>query len=443
MAVTRAEPETEVLTESQKSIALGELSVLISSPSGVRSVPLGAGGTLTVGRVAGCDVVLDDEAVTRKHAILRAGRSPTVEDLGSRNGTLVAGKRIASGERVPLGLGALVEIGNASLVLYRPRGGVVEPRATGGGGEASSIVVEDPSMKRLHAMLDVVGPSALPVLLFGETGTGKDVFARAVHDSSPRSTRPFAALNCAALPEQLLESELFGFERGAFTGATQAKPGLLESADGGTLFLDELGELPLTMQAKLLRVLESGEVRRLGSVTSKRIDVRVVAATNRDLLALVHANEFRADLFYRLNGFALTLPPLRDRPADILALAVRTAGTALSADVERALLGHDWPGNVRELRTTIGRALALARGGPIAPEHLMLPARGSRPPPSPPPPLATRPDGEDAERDRIAAALATTSGNQKEAAALLGISRRTIVNKIERYGLGRPRKSGR
>ncbi len=442
MAVIRAEPD-ESLTESQKSIALGELSVLISSPAGVRSVRLGSSGDLTIGRTAECDIVLDDEAVTRKYAVLRAGRTPTIEDLGSRNGTLVAGKAIAPRERVPLALGALLEIGSASLVLYRPRGAVAEASARVGSGNASGgsgVVVEDPTMKRLYAMLDVVGPSALPVLLFGETGTGKDVFARALHASSPRASGPFAALNCAALPEQLLESELFGYERGAFTGAAQAKPGLLETADGGTLFLDELGELPLTMQAKLLRVLENGEVRRLGSVNVKRIDVRVVAATNRDLPALVLANEFRADLFYRLNGFALTLPALRDRPADVLALAVRFAGTALSADVERALLAHDWPGNVRELRTAVERALALARGGAIAPEHLMLPGRRSAPPSPPSRDLAP---GETDERDRIAAALARTSGNQKEAAAMLGISRRTIVNKIERYGLGRPRKPGR
>ena len=439
-------------TASQLAVALGELALLVSGPKGVVTVSLRRVTAITFGRSAESDVVLDDDAVSRRHAVLRLGGQPSIEDLGSRNGTSVGGRRIAPGTRVPVGLGAILEIGAATVVLYRQRGVTAEttPRVERDGRAARDrrgVVVVDPAVTRIYAMLDVVGPSALPVLVLGETGTGKEVFARAIHAHSHRSEGPFAAINCAAIPEQLLESELFGYDKGAFTGATQAKPGLIETADGGTLFLDELADSPLPLQAKLLRVLESGEVRRLGSVKARRVDVRVVAATNRDLQALVTSNDFRADLFYRLNGFALTLPPLRERPADVVALAASFAATAaggaapapaLAGDVEAALLAHDWPGNVRELRVVMERAVALSRGGPIDVAHLMLPARRAAGDAATP--RSTRPKGAADERALILDALTRTSGNQKEAASLLGISRRTMIKKIERHDIGRPRK---
>ena len=238
-------------------------------------------------------------------------------------------------------------------------------------------------MQRLYALLDVIAPSPLSVLVLGETGVGKEVFAEALHQRSQRRAKPLLKLNCAALPATIHEAELFGYEKGAFTGATAAKPGLFEAADGGTVMLDEIGDLPLVTQAKLLRVLETGEVLRLGSVKTTTVDVRFISATNVDLEARVEAGTFRADLFFRLDGISVVLPPLRDRKADIAPLArmftarvaTRMDRTApqLSRDAIALLEQHAWPGNVRELRNVIERALAFDPLPPaLSAEHLRL-----------------------------------------------------------------------
>jgi transcriptional regulator with PAS, ATPase and Fis domain len=310
-------------------------------------------------------------------------------------------------------------------------------------------------MRAAYELLDIIGPSPLSVLVLGETGTGKEVFAQAIHSRSPRANRTFLPINCAALSESLLESELFGHEKGAFTGAAAAKAGLFEAADGGTAFLDEIGELGMTIQAKLLRVLESGEVTRLGSVKPKRVDVRFVAATNRDLGSLVEAGRFRGDLFYRLNGFTVTLPPLRERPADILPLARTFAGRA-AARLDRsgptftdsaadALRRHTWPGNVRELRNVVERAVSACRGSAsLSVDHLAIVR--SRPDAVGDPnrtETGVLPDAVGSfEKERILDALRRTSFNQTEAAKALGISRRTLINKIIAHRIPRPRKGG-
>jgi DNA-binding NtrC family response regulator len=282
-------------------------------------------------------------------------------------------------------------------------------------------------------------------LLVGETGAGKDVVARAIHQRSPRATGPYVAVNCAALPEQLIEAELFGHDRGAFTGATIAKPGLLETASTGTAFLDEIGELPLAQQGKLLRVLEAGEVQRIGALKPRPIDVRFIAATNRDLAREIEGGSFRRDLFFRLAGMTLSIPPLRERREDILPLArhfaTRAAKTIgrpapeISPGALETLERHTFPGNVRELRNVIERAVALAAGSPIGTDHLHL-----EPPSSSSMAVAT--DSADPrrtdERQRIIDALAQCAGNQTRAAEVLGISRRTLVNRLGEYGLARP-----
>lgn len=240
-------------------------------------------------------------------------------------------------------------------------------------------------MQRLYRLARLVAPGLTTVLITGPTGSGKELVARAVHKLSPRAARSFVVVNCAAIPEALLESELFGHMRGAFTGAVQASAGRIAAAQGGTLFLDEVGELPLSLQAKLLRFLDQKEVQRLGSAEPFHADVRVVAATNADLGEAVDEGRFRGDLYYRLSAFPLELPPLAERAADILPLAnyfLRTlnrtgAVAGLSVEAMERLQAHGWPGNVRELQQVIERALILADGGQtILPEHLYFPARG-------------------------------------------------------------------
>jgi transcriptional regulator with PAS, ATPase and Fis domain len=324
-------------------------------------------------------------------------------------------------------------------------------------------------MARLFELIDLVARSTIPVLVIGETGVGKEVVSTAIHERSPRASGPLVRLNCAAMPEALLESELFGYERGAFTGAVQSKPGLVEAAHEGTLFLDEIGEIPLSTQAKLLRVLESGELLRLGALKPRSVDVRFVAATNRDLRGLVAEGRFRGDLYYRLDGITIPVPPLRARPADVprmaehfLAAAAGRAGRAaprLSPDVVEVLTKYAWPGNVRELRNVMERAVALCGGGALTVAHVVLQAGlpiaglpGTREPPDwvpaagAPPPRDAASGGRllrlDPQRERaiIVEALERAGGNQSKACELLGISRRTLLHRLDEHGLPRPRK---
>ncbi|TMQ21669.1 MAG: sigma-54-dependent Fis family transcriptional regulator [Deltaproteobacteria bacterium] len=322
------------------------------------------------------------------------------------------------------------------------------------------IEPSSPAMRRLHQLVDRIAVGTISVLILGETGVGKEVLAEAIHRRSPRAAAPLLRLNCAALTETLLESELLGHDKGAFTGAVQAKPGLLESADGGTVFLDEIGELPPATQVKLLRVIESREVLRVGSLRPRPIDVRFIAATHRDLEARIDAGLFREDLYFRLNGVTLEIPPLRERRDELLPLAIQFI-TAVARSLGRPppelsraaldrLAAHAWPGNIRELRNCIERAVLLAEAGRIDTDHVALSMRRTRPS-SPPPqhlhdasgPHTSAPgtSGPGAvERQQIIAALARAAGNQKIAAQLLQISRRTLVYKLDRFGIDRPRK---
>ena len=298
-------------------------------------------------------------------------------------------------------------------------------------------------MQKLHELAARVAAAPLSVLLLGETGVGKEVFAEQIHRLSPRASKPLVKLNCAAFSETLIESELFGHERGAFTGAVHAKPGLFEAAEAGTVFLDEVGELPPTAQAKLLRVLEDRKVLRIGALRPHPVDFRVIAATNRDLDAAVAQGGFRQDLLFRLNGVSLVIPALRDRVGEIIPLAERFATRAskqlarphpprLSVETIRALEQHPWRGNVRELRNVIDRAVVLAPRDVIEPEHLdkFTPAVAASLPGSAPtkyPPAGS--NDATSERDRIISALQRCGGNQTRAATDLGISRRTLVNR--------------
>jgi DNA-binding NtrC family response regulator len=315
----------------------------------------------------------------------------------------------------------------------------------------TGVVVRDEAMLRVFRLLERVAKSTLSVLLLGETGVGKEVCAKLVHDYSPRADAPFLGLNCAALSESLLESELFGYEKGAFTGAATDKPGFLESASGGTVFLDEVGDMPLTTQVKLLRVLEAKEVLRLGSRRARPIDIRVVAATNRDLEERITEGGFREDLFYRLNGISVIVPPLRERPDDIEPLARhflerskrRDGGPSLSDETVRLLESHPWPGNVRELRNLIERAVILCDGPVLEPRHLPLRTSGAPPRASLQPEPSSgglRGEVKSLEKERIETALAACDGNQRRAAVKLGISRGALLRRIDQLGISRPKK---
>jgi len=344
--------------------------------------------------------------------------------------------------------------------------------------DSSAPAVDRMALKRMVPILERVAGGMINVLILGETGVGKEVLAHAIHGMSPRASAKIVCLNCCALTDSLHESELFGHERGAFTGAVRDKAGLLETANGGTVFLDEVGEMPLTLQAKFLRVLEQKEVTRVGAVQPHPIDVRIVAATNRDLEVEVEAGRFRRDLYFRLNGVAVTVPPLRERVDEIEPLArgfidaasrlSPSPAPALSAEVLEVFKAYSWPGNIRELRNIIDRAVLLCTEGEIRLEHLPMDKlapqaeRNARSPSVPAaatngtsaadtlaaaavtalPPVSA--DGivftKDQERARIIDALRRCYGNQTKAAELLNISRRTLVSRITEFGLPRPRK---
>jgi DNA-binding NtrC family response regulator len=312
-------------------------------------------------------------------------------------------------------------------------------------GELGELVGESTAMREVFAILQQVAPTRATVLITGETGTGKELAAKAIHDLSPRRTGPYLAINCAALPENLIESELFGHERGAFTGAVERRAGAFELARGGTLLLDEIGEMPLATQAKLLRVLEEGKVRRLGSSKETDLDVRVVASTNRNLRQQIAKNEFREDLYFRLNVFEITLPPLRNRGDDVLLIAAALIGslnkkhdarvTGLDPDVTSLFRRYDWPGNARELRNVLERAVILAGQGNVGLRH--LPALFSGAPEAGPGEdcVLLRPGltVDDAERRLIELTLKHTGDNRTRAAELLGISAKTLFNKLKAY----------
>ena len=294
----------------------------------------------------------------------------------------------------------------------------------------------------------LVAPAATTVLLLGESGTGKEVVSRFIHRASSRDRGPFVAINCAALPEHLLEAELFGYERGAFTGANQSKPGQLELAAGGTLFLDEIGELSLLAQAKLLRLLQEREFQRLGGTRTLRSDARIIAATNRNLDRAVAQGVFREDLYYRLHVFPIRLPALRDRREDIIALArgfLETVSrdldrppSGISDSARRALIDHDWPGNARELRNTLERAAILCDGGTITTEHIHLSAGPSLPSPAPVPPASGTPATLEVaalERAAIEQALLEARFNKSRAAKTVGLTRHQFYIRMRRHGI--------
>jgi DNA-binding NtrC family response regulator len=427
------------------------VSFIVSSPHGVFVIPSGDRTSVVLGRSPSCDVVLDDPSAADEHARITLGDDGAiaVEDLGGGSPTRVSGQELVPGRLARVDEESVIAIGASKILVRRA------PRAS------SAPAARDPEIERLHERMAKVAPTTLPVLLVGETGSGKELAAESIHRQSHRASKRFVKVNCAALTESLLESELFGHEKGAFTGAHAAREGLFAAADGGTLFLDEVGELSLRAQAKLLRVLEVGEIMRVGSTTTQKVDVRVVSATHRDLPRLVAEGQFREDLYFRLKGATLRIPPLRKRPTEIVPLAkLFIAQSAeklgrpvpmLSGRAARMLVEHRWPGNVRELRCVIDCAMVMCQGPLLDAEHIDL---GDAPPPSsslsvhvahasqpaPRSEKGVRDELRSFERARILAVLAEAGGNQTKAAKILRVSRRTLTNKLNAHGIERPRK---
>ncbi len=388
-------------------------------------------------------------------------------EIAAEDAFAAAGRIRESFDPAPVRIGVAsfpADAGDADALLAQARASRIAMPATSSSGAlrrpfrvfdlgGQTAIVADAAMLRVYSMVANLARSAIPVLVQGETGSGKELVARAIHLWSERKDGPLVALNCAALAASLIDSELFGHEKGAFTGAVSAHPGAFERADGGTLFLDEIGELPLAAQAKLLRVLDSKRVIRVGGRAEIATDFRVVAASNRDLESEVNEGRFRQDLFYRLSGAAVWLPPLRKRPAELAALAgifldaaCRDAGRpskVLEPEALAALERHDWPGNVRELRKAMEYfATAVADDAVSAAD---IAARFESHPGGAPQPTSFRPLYEELaeiERARMEAALAETGGNQTRAAALLQVPLRTFQDKMKEYSLGRARRRG-
>ncbi|MCS6779862.1 MAG: sigma-54 dependent transcriptional regulator [Geminicoccaceae bacterium] len=347
----------------------------------------------------------------------------------------------------PRAAGAAIRAGAKEFVPLPPDPQLIAALIASLAGDARELVSEDPAMQAVIALARQYAPAEASVLITGESGTGKEVMARFIHRHSRRSGGPFVSVNCAAIPDNLLESELFGHERGAFTGAVARRIGKFEEANGGTLLLDEITEMDPRLQAKLLRAIQEREIDRVGGTRPVKVDIRLIATSNRDLRKAVEAGVFREDLYFRLNVLGLHLPPLRERPRDIEVLARHFASNfaRLNGLPERApspealalLLRHPWRGNVRELENCMHRAVLLARGPTIGPEAILL-APSTNPPvlgatPSPLPATLVGRTIAEVERDLIIDTLRHTAGNRTHAATILGISIRTLRNKLKQY----------
>ncbi|HMI92463.1 MAG TPA: sigma 54-interacting transcriptional regulator [Polyangiales bacterium] len=372
-----------------------------------------------IGRDAGNELVLSDLAVSSRHCRIEPVRGAAlVRDLGSSNGTFINGVRI---ERGLISAGASLQVGRSELrFMARDE----HQRLAG-----TRMVAESANMLVLLAEAQRVASLPWPVLVHGESGSGKEGIAELLHEHGPRRGRPFVTLNAGGVPAELIESELFGHERGAFTGASSARRGVFEQADGGTLFLDEIGELPMSLQSRLLRVLDSGEIRRVGAEASRAVDVRLVCATHRDVRAMVAAGGFREDLYYRIARVVLNVPPLRARPEDVRAIAGRVlyeleaqlGSRALTADAFACLAAHPWPGNVRELRNVLSSAALAATGGQIEASDVerALEQVGA---------LSAAARMSD---DSVQQAVQRHAGNLSAAARTLGVARSTLRDRMK------------
>ncbi len=452
--------------------------MILADPGARLSVSISDGMTVEVrlgqkevkiGRGREADLQLPDPSVSRLHAkVFRVGQQYFLADLGSRNGTHADGKRLT---QLSLEDGRMFQVGPYRIHFHRPvsvPSAGEEPTVPAGSAAAYARPPDAPSASRRkrppavagEAPFGLIGGSAqvrkligtilrvaaseVPVLIEGETGSGKELVARGIHDASARRERPFIVVNCGAISPELIESELFGHERGAFTGATAQRKGAFELANCGTIFLDEIGELPVSLQPKLLRILEQKEVKRVGGNDLLLADVRILAATNRNLREEVARKTFREDLYFRIGAITVPIPPLRDRREDVAPIARHflagmgsaSSGPApgLSPAALDALISYDWPGNVRELRNALQRAVVMGEGGELTAADFSFLRQAARPGPEPEsPPGLSR--WEKAERTNILGELARQMGNKTKAARELGIAKSTLFEKLKKYGI--------
>ncbi len=433
----KKQQRTEILSTGQRPLVLKQVRFTVTTGRDEGREASFQKTHVAIGTLAENDLVLSDPTVSRRHAVVEETAGGWIlRDLGSTNGTFLKNVRV---KEVFLEPRALIRLGNTEVVFspLEERVEAFESNAERFGG----LIGGSQLMRGVFGILERVSPTDITVLVQGETGTGKELVARAVHEHSKRADKPFVVFDCGAVAPNLIESELFGHEKGAFTDAVKTRQGAFELADQGTLFLDEVGELALSLQPKLLRALDQREVRRVGSQQTTRVDVRVVAATNRDLEAEVKAGKFREDLFYRLSAVSVLLPPLRKRREDIDRLAENLL-IGISKETGRKIEGLDpeaaevlksqpWPGNVRELRNVLIRAAALSTGRHIEVKDLFLaPKAGTE-----------TQEGlsgktlEEIEKAAIHATLKAVDNNKTEAAKVLGIAYSTLYEKMKKYGM--------
>ena len=433
-----AEPQTQTIEHggSPRRLPVEAIVRVVSGAAATPQVRVSM-EPCVVGSAPGCELRLLDAGVSRRHLELVLVRDGVmVRDLGSKNGTFYLGQRV---ERMTLALGSRVQVGGVTLAL-EPDAQALASLEEYQGEDYRGVIGRSAAMRRLFAVMTRLEGSLVTVLIAGESGVGKEVIARAIHDGSTVADGPLVAVNCGAIPRELVASELFGHRKGAFTGAIDHRKGAFEQADGGTLFLDEIGELPLDMQPVLLRVLETGELRPVGAQESRRVNVRIVAATNLDLEQQVRAGRFREDLYYRLAVVRLWVPPLRERLEDIELLARRFAQQAGLGDVPALVLDHwksrDWPGNARQLRNSVqsysalGAVLDTSYGSAAPADATPAPLDLQRP----------YADQKQELTDRFTRAyleglLKACNGNRTAAARRAGLDRAYLVRLLAKYGL--------
>ncbi|MDH4161975.1 MAG: sigma 54-interacting transcriptional regulator [Nitrospirota bacterium] len=430
--------QTEVLSPQQsRPVIVKKARFLVTTGKDAGKEMVLAKSFVTIGTLPESDLVLTDPTVSRRHAeIEERSDGWMLRDKDSTNGTFLANVRVREAYLVP---GSVIRLGQTEMTFSPLEERIEVPRSSA--DKFGGLIGSSAAMREVYGILERIAPTDVTVLLEGETGTGKELAARALHQHSKRAAGPFVVFDCGAVAPNLIESELFGHEKGAFTDAARARQGAFELADKGTIFLDEIGELSLDLQPKLLRALDQRETKRVGGDKPLPVNVRVISATNKDLEKEVKAGRFREDLFYRLSVVRLSLPPLRKRKEDIETLAAHLLAAisqeigkkikGLSPDALAALAANSWPGNVRELRNVLGRAAALCDSDRIEPKDLFL---------SPGRKTATQ-EGlsgktlEEIEKAAIHATLKSVNNNKTEAAKVLGIAYSTLYEKMKKYGM--------